>query len=72
MVLVSIALSVGTLGYMYHMWLRLQPSADQMPMRLFVLYLPAKTITCMAPQLITRGFNDYQTNVRCHARLIRR
>jgi hypothetical protein len=37
MVLGSTALSVRTLGYVYYMWLLLQPSADQTPLQLIVL-----------------------------------
>lgn len=68
------ALSVGTLGYVYDMWLHMQPSAeaDQMPLQLFVLYLPAKTTLCMTPQLTTNGFEVHQANVKRNARLIRR
>ena len=51
MVLSFTALLAGTLGRMYHMWLRLRPPADQTTLQLFVLYLPVNTIVCVAPQL---------------------
>ena len=41
-------------------------------LQLTVLYLPAKTRLCMAPQLTTNRFDFYQANVKRHGRLIRR